>query len=260
MSHKHSVYDTDPHFKIDGDTRTITNMSEVKIALMQGDHNSERFTFELPRYVDGHDMTKCDICQIHYLNVNSSTRETNTGIYEVDDLQVYPDDEEIVILSWLISQNVTRYVGGISFVIRFACSTDSVIDYVWNTAVYTGGISVSSTIYNSEEVVEDYVDILEEWRQKLFSTYETVINLTLEAGKWVEHNGKEYYTQDVIIPNITEKTKIDLQPSPDLLIKLINCGIIMFVVNDNTDAKVYSVGDEPCEDIVIQATVKEVSL
>lgn len=57
MAHKHPIYDTDPHFKIDGDTRVIINASDVKVALMQGDHNSERFTFEIPRYVDGHDMS-----------------------------------------------------------------------------------------------------------------------------------------------------------------------------------------------------------
>ena len=167
MAHKHPIYDTDPHFKIDGDTRAIINMSDVKVALMQGDHNSERFTFEIPRYVDGHDMSLCNICQIHYLNVGSSTRATNAGIYEVEDLQFDPKDEQNrVVLSWLISSNVTMYVGSLSFVIRFGCSTDGLIDYIWNTAVCSG-IMISSSICNSETVVQDYADILEQWRGKL---------------------------------------------------------------------------------------------
>lgn len=167
MAHKHPIYDTDPHFKIDGDTRVIINASDVKVALMQGDHNSERFTFEIPRYVDGHDMSLCNICQIHYLNVASSTRATNAGIYEVEDLQFDPKDEQNrVVLSWLISSNVTMYVGSLSFVIRFGCSTDGVVDYIWNTAVHSG-ITISSSICNSETVVQDYADILEQWRDKL---------------------------------------------------------------------------------------------
>lgn len=167
MAHKHPIYDTDPHFKIDGDTRVIINASDVKVALMQGDHNSERFTFEIPRYVDGHDMSLCNICQIHYLNVASSTRATNAGIYEVEDLQFDPKDEQNrVVLSWLISSNVTMYVGSLSFVIRFGCSTDGLIDYIWNTAVCSG-ITISSSICNSETVVQDYADILEQWRGKL---------------------------------------------------------------------------------------------
>ena len=179
MAHKHPVYDTDPHFKVDGDTRVIINMSDVKVALMQGDHNSERFTFEIPRYVDGHDMSLCNICQIHYLNVGSSTRATNAGIYEVEDLQFDSNDEQNrVVLSWLISSNVTMYVGSLSFVIRFGCSTDGVVDYIWNTAVHSG-ITISSSICNSETVVQDYTDILEQWRDKLFSTYESIIDKTL---------------------------------------------------------------------------------
>lgn len=66
MAHKHSVYDTDPHFAIDPITRAITNQSTTKTQLMQYDHNSERFTFEIPRLVDGHDMKLCDKIEIHY--------------------------------------------------------------------------------------------------------------------------------------------------------------------------------------------------
>lgn len=179
MAHKHPVYDTDPHFKIDGDTRVIINMSDVKVVLMQGDHNSERFTFEIPRYIDGHDMSLCNICQIHYLNVGSSTRATNPGVYEVEDLQFDPKDEQNrVVLSWLISSNVTMYVGSLSFVIRFGCSTDGIVDYIWNTAVHSG-ITISSSICNSETVVQDYTDILEQWRDKLFSTCKSIIDKTL---------------------------------------------------------------------------------
>lgn len=260
MVHKHPIYDTDPHFKIDGDTRVITNVSDVKVALMQGDHNSERFTFEIPRYVDGHDMSLCNICQIHYLNIGSSNRATNTGIYEVEDLQFDPKDEQNrVVLSWLISSNVTMYVGSLSFVIRFGCSTDGVVDYIWNTAVHSG-ITISSSICNSETVVQDYTDILEQWRDKLFSTYEAVVSVDLKTASWVESPDMTYYTQVITIPNITATTKIDLQPTPEQLISMITAGIVMFIANDNGNVKVYSVNDKPATDMTIQATIKETSL
>ena len=225
MAHEHPIYDTDPHFKIDGDTRIIINASDVKVALMQGDHNSERFTFEIPRYVDGHDMSLCNICQIHYLNVASSTRATNSGIYEVEDLQFDPKDEQNrVVLSWLISSNVTMYVGSLSFVIRFGCSTDGVVDYIWNTAVHSG-ITISSSICNSETVVQDYTDILEQWRDKLFSTYESIIDKTLTksgqaADAKVTGDSVTALKEDISelstsvfevkeSPNIFDKTKIN---------------------------------------------------
>ena len=55
MPHTHPVVDSDLHFAINPLTREITNNSK-KVKLMQYDHASEIFTFEIPRYVDGHDI------------------------------------------------------------------------------------------------------------------------------------------------------------------------------------------------------------
>lgn len=165
MAHKHSVYDTDAHFKIDGVTRAVKNDSATKTVLVQHDHNSERFTFELPRYVDGHDMSLCNVVQIHYINIESNRARSYSGVYEVDDLQVSPDGDDVVICSWLISRNATQFVGNLSFVIRFACISDE-NDYVWNTAKHTN-IFVTEGIYNGDAVVEEYADILDQWSAKL---------------------------------------------------------------------------------------------
>lgn len=166
MAHKHSVYDTDAHFKIDGVTRAVKNDSATKTVVVQHDHNSERFTFELPRYVDGHDMSLCNVVQIHYINIDSVDKSKNyPGVYEVEDLQISPDDEEVVILSWLISRNATQFVGNLSFAIHFAC-TSGEDDYAWNTAKHTN-IYVTEGIYNGEVVAEEYADILDQWSARL---------------------------------------------------------------------------------------------
>ena len=77
MAHLHSVYDTDAHFKIDPITKVITNMATQKVKLMQFDKGSERFTFEIPRFVEGHDMTLCNKVKIHYNNIDATTKEQN---------------------------------------------------------------------------------------------------------------------------------------------------------------------------------------
>ena len=167
MAHLHSIYDSDKHFMIDTISRTIKNNSTSKTTLIQYDHNSERFTFEMPRYIEGHDMSLCNSIEVHYINIDGSTKEQNSGIYLVEDLQISPDDENIVIFSWLISQNATAYVGALQFLLRFACiSEDGVIDYVWNTSIYSG-ISISKGIYNSNIVAEQYVDTINEWENRL---------------------------------------------------------------------------------------------
>ena len=116
MVHLHDVYDTDRQFSIDIVSRTIKNNSTSKTTLMQYDHNSERFSFEMPRYIEGHDMLECDGVEVHYVN------GANGGIYKVQDLQVHQDDETKVVCSWLISQNATKIVGTLDFLLRFYCN------------------------------------------------------------------------------------------------------------------------------------------
>ena len=75
MRHIHSIYDTDQHFIIDPIDRSITSEAE-KVTLMQNDHLSERFTFELPRYIEGHDMSLTDKVEVHYLNIDGANKRT----------------------------------------------------------------------------------------------------------------------------------------------------------------------------------------
>lgn len=179
MAHKHSVYDTDPHFSIDPKTRVITNLSGDSWTLMQHDHNSERVTFELPRYIDQHDMTQCNQVEVHYINIGENG-ERNADVYKVQDLSVSPDSKDVAICSWLISGNATLYVGALSFSIRFACVTDSEVDYAWNTAIYNN-IAVGTTINNAAAIVEEYSDILAQWTGELEQQGQTLTTLTADV-------------------------------------------------------------------------------
>lgn len=187
MSHSNGIYDTDSHFVIDPVTRTIRNESG-KVTIIQYDHNSERFTFEVPRYIDGHDMSECNRVEVHYNNI--ATSQTNRGLYEVTDLQVSPDDSRYVICSWLISQNATRLVGRLAFVVRFACmKTDEngdVIDYAWNTAPYAD-VKIVAGINNSEQFVYEYADILMQWKNDLIES--GVIDTIEQTKTSTEENG-----------------------------------------------------------------------
>jgi hypothetical protein len=84
----------------------------------------------------------------------------------VDDLQESLEDENVVVCSWLISANATKYVGPLYFVLRLECVNDGVINYALNTLVYEG-IYVGKGIYNADVVVTEYADILEQWKQDL---------------------------------------------------------------------------------------------
>ena len=166
MSHIHNVTDSDNKFIVDGISRVIKNASTSKTMVMQFDHNSEVFTFELPRYIEGHDMMQCNRVEVHYLNIDTMTKQENEGVYLVDDLTVNADDENKLTCSWLISQNATQLVGSLNFLLRFICLTDDVIDYVWNTSIFSG-IYVLKGIYNSDIVAEQYIDTIKAWENRL---------------------------------------------------------------------------------------------
>lgn len=137
MAHLHSVHDSDTHFKIDPVTRAIENETS-KTLLMQKDHNSEIFTFELPRYgVDGHDMTMCNRVEAHFVNTDNATKEKNRGHRTIEDLKISPDSEDTVVCSWQLDEDVTRFAGTLAFMLRFACvADDGETEYAWHTASY----------------------------------------------------------------------------------------------------------------------------
>ena len=177
MSHLHNIKDADNKFIIDGISRVIKNTSTSKTTVMQFDHNSEIFTFEVPRYIEGHDLMECNRVEVHYLNIDTTTKEENQGIYLVTDLQVSADDDTKLICSWVISQGATGLVGSLNFLLRFICSTDGVLDYVWNTSIHSN-IYVSKGIYNSDIVAESYLETIKAWENRL----EVVENSITSSG------------------------------------------------------------------------------
>lgn len=185
MEHKHIVVDGDTRFIINPITRHIRNESSRKTTLIQNDHNSERFTFELPRYVDGHDMSLCNKVEVHYLNIDANTKQQHTDMYTVDDLGL---DGENVVFSWLISNSVTGLVGSLNFLVKFKCVEGTAITYEWNTAIFTN-ISISNGINAGETFEEDYLDIIERWKATVTREITNKVNegvtewQELESGK-----------------------------------------------------------------------------
>lgn len=185
MAHTHAIIDSDSRFTINPVTKQIKNESSRKTMLIQRDHNSERFSFELPRYIEGHDMQLCNSVEVHYLNIDSASKgETkNSGLYTVDDLQVSPDDPEKVVFSWLVSENATQLVGSLNFMIQFKCVADGYVLYRWGTAIHTG-IYVSDGINADEAHEADYLDIIEQWKAKTIREITDEVNVGV--SEWAE--------------------------------------------------------------------------
>lgn len=199
--HTHPVPDTDTYFVIDPITRQIENTNRKKTAIMQYDHNSERFTFELPHYIDGHDMLECTSITVNVDNIEVIDDETivprvNSDAPDITDLRVHPSDTEKVVCSWLISRNSTQLAGILSFSIEFKC-VDSIgnVVYEWSTDDYNE-IEVKARKKNSEAAVIEYTDVLEQWRASIFGAGDSVMaNIEAEGETQVAAVKAESKTQ-----------------------------------------------------------------
>ena len=241
MAHEHPVRDSDLHFVIDPVTRTIKNNSG-KITLMQYDHQSEIFTFELPRYIDNHDMSICDKVRVHYINIGSSSKyEPVSGVYEITDLQIDPENEDLVTCSWLLTNNTTQLDGTLNFIIRFSCLTGETIDYSWSTAIYSG-IIVAKTIDSTDEVMENTADILEQWKASLKGDPFTYEDFTPEQLEGLRGPAG-------VIVSETEPTNEDhpvwIKPSGEYIVE--NLGITGATVGQTVKIKAVNKNGVPTE-------------
>lgn len=169
-----TVEDTDHHFTIDPFTREITSKNPQKDVLMQNDHNSERFTFEIPRFIEGRDVAKCNEVIVSYTNGRS------TGVYIVDDMDIYPFVNDIITFSWLISQNATKNVGKLTFNIRFAqVNEDATVEYAWSTKSYDN-VKVFETQDAIDRFVGEYVDPIQRWKNDVKAEMSAYVETTVE--------------------------------------------------------------------------------
>lgn len=175
------VSDMDTPFVVDAITRDITNKNPEKKILIQGDHNSERFTFEIPRFIEGRDVAKCNVVEVHYVNVEKGTKRRSTGVYTVTDLDVYPFVNDILTCSWLISSNATKYSGNLSFMLRFKEVEDTKIKYAWSTNVYSD-MYIAESLDSDETFMYEYVDIIEQWKESVMKELYSYVDQTVEGN------------------------------------------------------------------------------
>ena len=178
MAHKHSVRDMGAHYTIDQYTRQIKNDSVNKTTIVQYDHNSERLTFEMPLYVDGHAMTLCDLIEIHYINISTDGNSQNHGTYEVNDIKA---EGEKAVFTWLISQECTQLAGSLNFFVVFKCTESGVTVYRWGTEIYKN-LPISAGMDNGEAIVTEYPDILAQWKAQIFGASDNAV-LAVETAK-----------------------------------------------------------------------------
>ena len=194
LSHEHidnEIIDIDPHFIIDTITREISNNTNEKLRIMQYDNKSERYSFDMNRFIEGHDLMDCNKVQIHFINIGSSGQK-HPGLYLVEDLHINTSDENKVTFSWLISQDATMFGGILSFLVSFKCIDGDTVLYRWSSTIYDS-IQITAGLDNSYTVFETYTDELLTWQS----------NVETEISSW-QHN-----METELIPNLVDESYIN---------------------------------------------------
>ena len=274
--HLHPVVDSDAYFTIDPITKNIKSASG-KTALTQGDHNSERYTFKIPR-IEGHDMSVCNKVRVHFTNTESTkdvkSGRVSKGTYRVTDLRVDPDDPNNVILSWLIDGAATMYPGKLDFLIKFRCVSDDVaadedsakVLYEWNTNIYSG-VSVSPGMDNLENFATDRRDELAALESRMDEIEKNGVGggqpkgikeLDLLAENWQRKMDGEWF-QTFEFDFVTPDTDVEIRIDENAVKILENKTLTFDIANENGVVVIRAIGENvPTHDYTVQIVCEEV--
>lgn len=168
--------DTQTRLLINPITKTIApkyrNQKAVYVA--KGDHKSVSVIFEMPRYVDGLDLSEDEyIIQIHFVNLSEDGKNYSKGISEAISREIEGDN---LSFAWLVDNRATRYAGvvSVSITIEKYASVDGKAEevYSWSTAPY-GNTKVWDSYDNSSSMTEQEYDYL-------VATVNTLVTLSLQ--------------------------------------------------------------------------------
>lgn len=234
MPHTHKIVDSDVHFIIDPATRAITSETK-KLYITQYDHNSERFTFKIPRIMEGHDMMECNAILIDFNNTSTTKKDNNVGEYISTDKT---EDGEFMLFSWLVSQDATKLVGSLSFSVSFICHDgDGNVVYEWGTDTYKR-ITVLEKARYSQAIVEKYPDVIEQIKDDTVSAAKKhVEDYAQPKGDYLtEHQSLEGYATEEYVREAIKQIDIpqgDETTNADQLAMLVEMDLVPAIHDEN---------------------------
>ena len=124
--------DKEPAIELNGLTRilTIPGTFNRTIAIV-GDINSNIVVFRCDRFIDGHDISKCENKKIWWLHDALMSAQE-------DDLMVNLVDAEKVYFSWQLRPEVTAQSGKISVLLRFSDFDGETVKWAWQSYSVSG--------------------------------------------------------------------------------------------------------------------------
>lgn len=116
----------DIQFLIDENLRTVTIPPDGVVLGVEGDKNSNRVNFQMPRYYNGFDMSEFTV-RVNYVNANG-----DGGVYTVNDLEVRDD---MILFTWLVDSDACAYIGVVRFLVRMTISNGGELIQAFDTTI-----------------------------------------------------------------------------------------------------------------------------
>lgn len=85
-------------------------------------------------------------------------------------------------------------------------------------------------------------------------------SVTLVASSWGYDPTNDWYWEYITVPNVTVKSKVDLQPDAVALKQMMNDGVTaLYTYNSNGTMLAYTLGGKLTANLTVQATITEVA-
>lgn len=97
----------------------------------EGDVNSQKITFKLPRTHEGHDLADCSLKVIRWKNTNIKAEDSSN-------LKVINIDTTNIIVEWIVPPAAFVAAGNIEVAITFYDILNGSLAFSWNTAAFSG--------------------------------------------------------------------------------------------------------------------------
>ncbi len=270
---------TEPHIVINAD-KTVTVPEVLKRIIVQYEHNIETFTFDCPRYWDGHDLSEMRI------RIVFKRADGHSEPHPVENLRIDDIDDHMIHFEWTISENVTLVSGSVLFTVcAKIVNVEGEREREWHTIPNRDLVVNEGMDCSGEEIVEQNPDIIDSILERLDVVEQggasdeqiaqavddylaahpvsggseiRVAEIALPAANWVPKDN--YYSQVVELAGVTEYTQVDLTPSVEQLNIFHDKDLTFVAENDGGTVTVYAIGQKPENDYTIQVTIKEVAV
>lgn len=163
---------------VDLDSRIINIPKHVTNIGVQSDDNVRKLHFRVPRYYCDVDLSTF-VIRINYLNAKKGG-----DVYDVPTSEVVDD---MICFDWEVGRNAVAWNGEVKFIVCLKdVDAEGNVLREFNTTIAT--LPVLPGLETGEAVINEYHDLLEEWKAALFGGGESVEQDIRNAGDEVLAN------------------------------------------------------------------------